>query len=115
MAFSSWSSSDQSESSVIAWVLFKFALPFAPLPRGERIFPGVRGPLDTDGLERQAARGVAAGSCDRRLQDLDSLDGVRGGELGGSESGLEEVMAITPSFGVRWEKRREAEGGGDVD
>lgn len=82
-------------------VLSSSPFPLIPSLRGERIFPGVWGPLDTDGLERRAARGVAAGSCDRRLQDLDSLDGVRGGELGGSESGLEEVMAVTSSFGVR--------------
>ena len=60
----------------------------------------VAGELDTD-LERRAARGVASGSFKgRRLRDLCSLGGVRGGELGGSESWLEDdAMAVVPFGG----------------
>ena len=48
-------------------------------------------------LERRTARGVAPGSLKgRRFRDLGSLGGVRGGELGGSESELEEAIAMVP-------------------
>ena len=48
-------------------------------------------------LERRTARGVALGSLKGRLyRDLGSLGGVRGGELGGSESELEEAIAMVP-------------------
>ena len=70
----------------------------------------VAGELDTD-LERRAARGVASGSLKgRRLRDLCSLGGVRGGELGGSESWLEdEAMTVVPFGGGGVKKRLEAE------
>ena len=60
----------------------------------------VAGELDID-LERRAALGVASGSLKgRRLRDLCSLGGVRGGELVGSESWLEgDAMAVVP-FGA---------------
>ena len=68
-------------------------------------------PRDTDGLERRAVLSVAAGSCDWCLQDLDFLEGVRGGELGGSESGLGGAIALGPSFGVGRECEAENVGG----
>ena len=56
----------------------------------------VAGELDID-LERRTARDVASGSLKgRRFRGLGSLSGVRGGELGGSESWLEEAMASVP-------------------
>lgn len=64
---------------------------------------------DTEGRERQAARGVAAGSCDRRLRHPDSREGVRDGELGGPERELDEVMIrVLPSVEGK-KKREEAE------
>ena len=56
----------------------------------------VAGELDID-LERRTARGEASGSLKgRHFRDLGSLSGVRGGQLGGSESWLEEAMASVP-------------------
>ena len=56
---------------------------------------------------------MASGSLKgRRFRDLGSLSGVRGGELGGSESWLEEAMAAVPlRHKERRKKRLEA---GDV-
>lgn len=58
----------------------------------------VGGLLDID-LERRPARGVASWSLKgRRSRDLGSLGGGRGGELGGSESELDEAIAkVFPS------------------
>ena len=54
------------------------------------------------------------GSQDPHLCDL-SREGVRGGELGGSEGGLDEAMAGAPSArGVR-KSREEAEETSGVD
>ena len=65
-----------------------FALSFTPLP------PWVPGRLATERLKRRGALGVAAGSCDRRLQDLGSLDGWRGGTAWGTEeSGLAKTRS----------------------
>ena len=56
-------------------------------------------------LEWRTARGMASGSLKgRRFRDLGSLGGVRGGELGGSESELEETISKVP---LRWGKRKE--------
>ena len=70
----------------------------------------VAGELDTD-RERRTARGVASGSLKgRRLRDLCSIGGVQGGELGGSESWLEDdAMAVVPFGAGGQEKRLEAE------
>ena len=65
-----------------------------PLPASPPSWPGVWGlSLETD-LRRRAVLGVE-GSKDPRLRDL-SRDGVRGGELGGSERGLEEAKVWAP-------------------
>ena len=53
-------------------------------------------PRDTDGLERRAVLGVETESCDCCFRNLDSLGDVGGGELGGSESGLNEAIALAP-------------------
>lgn len=87
--------SDQSDSSALSGVLAdssRFSL-------GERDLSwGPRGPRDTEGLEQRAAEGVPAGSYDQRSRDLSSLDGRRGGELGGTDEEL-EAMAGDSSFG----------------
>ena len=69
---------------------FPLLLPSALLI-GRDFSPASKGPRDTGGLERRAVLGVV-GSCEQCLRDLGSLDGVRGGELGGSEGWLEEAM-----------------------
>ena len=65
---------------------------------------------DTESLEWRAALGAAAGPCGRRLRDMDSLDGVRSSELGGSESGLEGTM-VRARGGVRKSQRSRRESG----
>ena len=69
----------------------------------------VAGVLDTD-RGRRTARGVASWCLKgRRLRALCSLGGVGGGELGGSESWLEDAMAIVPLGAGRQDVRLEAE------
>ena len=78
-----------------------FSFPLLASPPG---WQGVWGlSLETD-LRRRAVLGVE-GSKDPRLRDL-SRTGVRGGELGGSERGLEEAMR-TPLRREGMDKKRE--------
>ena len=79
------------------------SLPF-PLPWAGSTFPGPRGACEIPRAWR-AALGAAAGRCCCRLRDLDSLDGVRSRELGGSESELEEAMVRVREGGGKILKR----------
>ena len=93
--------------SAISWAGSRVANPaFLPLAL---LLPGRAryslGPLRAECLQRRAALGVAAASCDGRLWDL-ALGGKRGGVLGGTEERPgEEVMATDSFFGGRVEEK----------
>ena len=73
-----------------------FPFPLLPSVWRERDGSSGLGPLETEYRERRANLGVL-GACAGRFWALEALGvGVRGGELGGSESELDEAMAACP-------------------